>query len=145
MKISKYLLCILKDFLIACGGLMIIVAMYLSLYSPETMNASLLWQIALLASAFTFYKYALVNTLELGKKAEMISFFSCAALANIMIIIWLWFFSTNTRIDKDIFVPLILVVFIVEVLVHGMMYMDGQKEAKQLNEKLNDYKKGGSE
>jgi hypothetical protein len=51
-------------------------------------------------------------------------------------IAWLWLFTTNTMLDKNLFITLISVILVVEIMVHGMMYIDGRKEARQLNVKL---------
>jgi hypothetical protein len=70
MKISKYLSYMLKDFFGAFGCLMIIIVIYLGIYSTESIKISLLWQIIIVASAYTFIKFAFVNKYELGKKAQ---------------------------------------------------------------------------
>jgi hypothetical protein len=139
MKIRKYLGYILKDFFTAFGGLMIIVLMYLSIYSIETTSTSLLWQMILAAAAFTLFKYALVNKGELTKKAQMISFFICFTLADIMILIWLFFFSPGKILDLRLLLVYFIVIVCVKGGVYAMMYMDGKVQEKQLNEKLKEY------
>jgi hypothetical protein len=145
MKISKYLGYILKDFLVAYGCLIIVVAIFVAIYSTETINSSLLGQIILIASAYTFFKFALVNKYELGKKAQMINFFICFVLADVMIILWLWFFNSSKIIDKSLLIIFALVILVVKGAVYAMIYIDGQIQAKQLNEKLSVYKRVGSE
>jgi hypothetical protein len=39
-------------------------------------------------------------------------------------------------------VPFVIVVLVVKSMVYGMMHIDGKREAKQLNQKLDEYKKG---
>ena len=145
MKISKYLGYILKDFFAAYGCLMVIVAMYLAIYSTETISTSLLFQIILAASAYTLFKFALVNKYELGKKAQMISFTVCFILADVMILIWLWFFSPGKILDKNLLILYFLIILVVKGAVYAMMYIDSQAQAKQLNEKLREYKNGEGE
>lgn len=145
MKLSEYLKYLMKDFFIACGFLMIIVVIFLGIYSTETIKASLLWQVILVASAYTFFKFAFVNKYELGKKAQLISFYICSSLADIMVILWLCLFSTNKNIDKNLFIVYIIVILVTKGLVYAMTYIDGHTQAKQLNEKLIEYKNGGSE
>jgi hypothetical protein len=145
MKISKYLGYILKDFLVAYGCLIIVVAIFVAIYSTETINSSLLGQIILIASAYTFFKFALVNKYALGKKAQMINFFICFVLADVMIILWLWFFNSSKIIDKSLLIIFALVILVVKGAVYAMIYIDGQIQAKQLNEKLSVYKRVGSE
>ncbi|MBP2631024.1 MAG: hypothetical protein H6Q70_1652 [Firmicutes bacterium] len=60
-----------------------------------------------------------------------------------MVVLWLCLFSPN--IDSDVVILYILVILIVKGAVFAMMYIDGQRQAKQLNEKLSEYKNGTSE
>ncbi|MRN52947.1 DUF3021 domain-containing protein [Paenibacillus monticola] len=140
MKISKYLSYMLKDFLIASGFLTVIAAIVLALSSSGTIQASLLGQIVLIAAAFTCFKYALVNTHELGKKAGIISFYVCFIMADVFLILWLWFFSSRQIFDRDLLLSYTVVILLVKGVVFTMMHMDGQNEAKQLNQKLSEYK-----
>ena len=139
MKISKYLGYILKDFFTAFGGLIIIVLMYLTIYSVETISASLLFQMILFAAAFTLFRYALINKFELTKKAQMISFFVCSTLADIIIMIWLFFFSPGRIHDLSLILIYFIVIICVKGGVYAMMYIDGKAQEKQLNEKLREY------
>ena len=140
MKPSKYLRYISKDFFQACGFLMIINAIFLRIYSTNTIKTSLLWQIILGALAYTFFKCALVNEHELGKKAQMINFTICSLLADIMVILWLWFFSPSKAVDINLIIFYIIVIVIVKIGVYALMYNNGKQQAKQLNEKLSNYK-----
>ncbi|MGG6313942.1 hypothetical protein [Paenibacillus macerans] len=144
MKISRYLTYLVKDWLVAGGCLTVIAAVYLSLTSSKNLPASLLWQIIIAASAFTFYKYALVNKHEpaLSKKIQMISFAICYVLAAIMIVLWLWLFSPNPMINTEQMLIYITVILVVKGLVYAMMYIDGHQQAKQLNQKLSEYREG---
>ena len=145
MKLSKYLMFVLKDFIVACGSLMILVLLILTLNSIDTINTSLLWQIVLGASVYTFFKNALVNTHELEKRTEMITFCICFVLADVMLLLWLWFFSANSNMDSGMLVAYLIVIVSVKGLVYAMMYSDGKNEAKQLNEKLSEYRDGLNE
>jgi len=139
MEIKKYLMSLLKDFIVASGYLMILVLIILTLTSTDTIKTSLLCQIILMASAYTFFKNALINTHdELGKKAQMITFCICFVLADVMVVLWLWFFSSSHNMDSSLLIAYIIVILLVKGLVYAMMYSDGQREAKQLNEKLNE-------
>lgn len=145
MKTSEYLWCMLKDFFAASGCLMVMVAIYLGIYSIKTISVSLLCQMILVALAYIFFKYALANKYELGKKAQMISFSICFILADVMILIWLFFFSTGKIMDINLMIIYFVVILVVKGAVYAMMYIDGQTQAKQLNEKLREYNKGGNE
>ena len=145
MKINKYLGCFFKDLLTACGALMIIVSLFLMTHSTEIIKTSLLWQIILIASAYTFFKFAFVNKYELSKKAQLISFTICSTLADIMVVLWLCLFSPGKITDKNLIVIYIIVIFIVKGAVYTMMYLDGHKQAKQLNEKLGEYNNNSGE
>lgn len=144
MKISKYLECFFKEFFTVCGGLMVITAMFLTIYSKETINSSVLWQIVLVGLSFTFFKFALVNKYELNKKAQSISFAICFMLADMPIVLWLWLFSPNKIVDTTILITYIIIIIIVKASVYAMMYINGNKQAKELNEKLSKYNNGGN-
>jgi hypothetical protein len=62
-----------------------------------------------------------------------------------MIILWLWFFNSSKIIDKSLLIIFALVILVVKGAVYAMIYIDGQIQAKQLNEKLSVYKRVGSE
>lgn len=143
MRFSQYLKHFLKDTFKASGCLMIITAIFLELNSIETIKTSLLWQIIVIASAYTFFKFAFVNNLDLGKKEQLILFIICSTLANLMVVLWLYLISPN--IDSNLIIMYIIAILIVKGAAFAMMYIDGQEQAKQLNEKLSEYKKGTSE
>lgn len=145
MKISKYLMCFLKDLFATCGFLMIIATIFLEIYSVKISNTSLLWQILLIASAYTFFKFALVNKYELEKNAQLISFCVCFILADVMVILWLVFFSPGKLVNTDLIIIYIAAVLVVKGGVYAMLYSDSHKQAKRLNEKLNEYKNGENE
>jgi len=141
MNISKYLKCIVKEFIEATGSLMVITIIFLTIYSKEIIKVSLLWQIILISLAYTFFKFAFVNKYELGKRAQTLSFTICSLLADIMIILWLWLFSPGKIANIELMIIYIVVVLIVKGMVYIMMCIDGNKQAKQLNEKLSEYRK----
>ena len=143
MRLNQYLRHFMGDTLKASGCLMIIATIFWGLNSITTIKTSLLWQIIVIASAYTLFKFAFVNNLELGKKAQLILFTICSTLADIMVVIWLYLFSPN--VDSNLIIMYIIVILIVKGGVFAMMYIDGQEQAKQLNEKLSEYKNGTSE
>lgn len=142
MEVSQYLKKILTELFKACGCLMIVISIFLGINSIETIKSSLLWQIIIIASAYTFFKFAFVNNLDLGKKAQLFLFTIYSTLADMMVVLWLCLFSPN--IDNNLIIIYIIVILIVKGAVLAMMYIDGQKQAKQLNEKLSEYKNGTS-
>jgi hypothetical protein len=140
MKISKYLASILKDFFTAFGGLVVIAVIYLSMHSIATISTSLLYQLILGASALTFLKNAFSNKHEFNKKAQHISFFVCLILADMMILIWMFFFSPGRIIDRNLIFAYFAVLLISEAVLYAMTYLDGRAQEKQLNRKLREYK-----
>lgn len=59
-------------------------------------------------------------------------------------ILWLWLFATGPRLlDNGVLVPFVIVILVVKTMVYTMMHIDGKREAKQLNQKLEEYKKDG--
>ena len=141
MKTSKYLTCMVKDFFTAFGGLTITAAVFLAVYSVEAIESTMLWQLVLAASAYTLFKYAFVNKCELSKKAQLINITVCTVLGDFMIVLWMFWFSPSKLMDKSLMMMYIAVIFIVKGAVYAMMYIDGHQQAKQVNEKLNEYQK----
>jgi undecaprenyl pyrophosphate phosphatase UppP len=142
MRLSQYLKHVLNDIFKACGCLMIVTSIFSGINSIEAIKISMLWQIIIIASAYTFFKFAFVNNLDLGKKAQLIVFTICSTLADIMVVLWLWLFSPNA--ERNLVIVYIIVILFVKGAVFTMMYIDGQKQAKQLNEKLSEYKNSTS-
>lgn len=140
MRLSQFLKQFLKEFFTACGCLMIIASIFLGINSIDTIKTSLLWQMVIIAAAFTLFKFSFANNLDLGKKNQLILFTIFTTLADIMVVLWLCLFSPN--IDSNIVILYIIVILIVKGAVFAMMYIDGQRQAKQLNEKLSEYKNG---
>lgn len=140
MRLSQFLKQFLKEFFTACGCLMIIASIFLGINSIDTIKASLLWKMVIIAAAFTLFKFSFANNLDLGKKNQLILFTIFTTLADIMVVLWLCLFSPN--IDSNIVILYIIVILIVKGAVFAMMYIDGQRQAKQLNEKLSEYKNG---
>ncbi len=143
MRLSQYLKQFLKEFFTACGCLMIVASIFLGINFIDTIKTSLLWQFIIIAAAFTLFKFSFANNLDLGKKNQLILFTIFTTLADIMVVLWLCLFSPN--IDSNIVILYIIVILIVKGAVFAMMYIDGQRQAKQLNEKLSEYKNGTSE
>ncbi|MEK5033384.1 hypothetical protein MKY96_18160 [Paenibacillus sp. FSL R7-0302] len=141
----KYVSLFVKDLLVACGGLMVLAAVVLALNSTEMIRGSLLVQLFLGASAFTCFRYALVNTYEVDPKVQTISFYLCFILADVLVILWLWQFADGPLMDKGVLVPFVIVILVVKSMVYAMMHIDGKREARQLNQKLNEYKQGGDQ
>lgn len=140
MKISKYLKLLVKDFFTTSGFLIVITAIFLNLYLVETIKSSLLWQIILLSLAYTFFKFAFVNKYDFGKKVQMINFTIFSVLADLTVLLWLWLFSPSKIVDINLMIIYTIVILLVKGMVYVMMYIDGNKQAKQLNEKLSEYK-----
>lgn len=67
---------------------------------------------------------------------------SCFILADVLVILWLWLFTDGPLMDKGVLVPFVVVILVVKSMVYAMMHIDGKREAKQLNQKLNEYKQG---
>lgn len=146
IKTSKYLSFFVRDLLTACGFLSVLAAVVLALNATDTINSSLFLQLFLGASAFTCFRYALVNTYEVEKRAQTISFYIFFILADVFVILWLWLFATGPRmLDSGVLVPFVIVVLVIKTMVYTMMHIDGKREAKQMNQKLNEYNKGGDQ
>ena len=91
---------------------------------------------------YAFLKLAFVNKDELGEKVQMIFFFVSLSLSEIMVILWLWFFSTGKIMNTNLMIVYILAIIIVKALVYRIMSINGKKHAKLINEKLIEYKNG---
>lgn len=124
---------------------MTIVTVFLGINSQVIIESSLLCQIILVASAFTFFKFAFVNKYELEKTSQMLNLLVCSTLADIMIMLWLHFFSPSKVFDLNLIIAYIVVILIVKGFIYVVTYIDGQKQAKQLNEKLSMYRNDENE
>jgi len=141
MKYSDCFKYLLKDIFQASGCLVIIAAILLGVNSTEIINTSLLWQIIIIALAFTLYKFAFANNLDLGKRNQLIYFTICSLFADIIVVLWLWLFAQPVpAVDNELMLIYVIIIIVVKTAVYAMMYIDGQKEARQLNEKLSEYK-----
>jgi hypothetical protein len=144
MKIREYVTHLAKDFVSVYGCLMVIVSIYLGIYSTETIKSSLIWQVLLAASAYTLLKNAFVNKYELEQKFQLMNFALCSTLGDLMVVLWLIFFSPGRLNDINLAIAYIVVILIVKAAVYTMMRIDGKKQAKQLNDKLSQYNKGNN-
>lgn len=141
MEFHKCLKYFLKNIFQASGCLLIIAAILLEANSIASINTSLLWQILMLALAYTFYKYAFANNLDLGKRDQLISFTICSTVASVIVVLWLWLFTRPVpAVDSEMMLIYLSIIIVVKGAVYAMMYFDGQKQARQLNEKLSEYK-----
>lgn len=138
MRLSQYVKPIIVDIFKACGCLLIAAAIYLELNAIEIVEPLFLWQIIIIASAYTLFKAAFLNQFDLGGKYQLISFMICSTLANMLVILWLYLVSPNA--DNSIIIAYIIVILLVKGTVFAMMYIDGEKQAKEINEKLTVYK-----
>ena len=138
MNFCQYVKHFLSDVFAVCGCLMLVALIFWSINSIEIIQTSFLWQIITITLVYTLFKFAYVNNFDLGKKAQLISFTVCTTLADLMVVLWLYLFSPIT--DKNLFVIYVVIILIVKGAVYAMMYVDGQHQAKQLNEKLREYK-----
>lgn len=142
MNLSRYIKDVTKDIFTTCGLLTGAIVLFSSLYSRDMIEISFLLQAVLLSCAYTFYKFALINKYDFKKKAQLINFSVLSFLAYSMVIIWLFLFTTNSNIDRRLMILYVLVIGIVKVLVYVMMNINGNIQAKQLNEKLSKYNEG---
>jgi len=142
MKLSTYLKHFQKDFFTACGYLMVVALIFLSLYSQAIFDTTLLWQIMLAALTFTFFKFAFVNQYGLDDQAQMMSYFISALLGDITLSLLLTFFTPGGGHTWGAFMGLVLVFVVMKMMVYPMMYKNAKEQAKALNEKLLHYNGG---
>lgn len=138
MQVSQYIKPIVSDIFKTCGCLMIAMALFLGINSPEIIRPVLLWQIIVLAAAFALFKAAFTNPYNLTGKRQLAVFFTCTILANILIVLWLAMTGNNT--DSSLLISYIVVILLVKGAVFAMMCIDSENEAKRINEKLSEYK-----
>jgi len=143
MKKSEYFKNLVGDFFKAYGCLMVVSSIFLWANSLEIINTSLLWQFVIIAAAYTFFKMAFVNSLDLGEKNQLTVYTISSTLGDLMVILWLGLFSPN--VDNNLITLYIIMIVLVKGAVFAMMYIDGRRQAKELNEKLNQYKNGINE
>lgn len=144
MKVGQYVGFLVKDFLLACSCVLIVVLLALPLGSVEVVRASSLWQIVFAGAIYALVKNAFIETHELGRRAQIVSFFVCSTLANIIGVFWLWRFAPGTM-SGGLALGLLIAILIVKGGTYAMMHADGRREAKQVNERLQAYRRGGEE
>ena len=93
MKFIGYLKNSLKDFFISSGFLMILITTISAIYSKETIETSQLFQIMLFSLAYVFFKLAFINKNDINKKVRLITFNVFLTLSELMILLWMLFFS----------------------------------------------------
>jgi Ca2+/Na+ antiporter len=140
MKFIGYLKNSLKDFFIYSGFLMILITTISAIYSKETIETSQLFQIMLFSLAYVFFKLAFINKNDINKKVRLITFNVFLTLSELMILLWLLFFSPGKVMNINLLLAYIFALVIVKFLVYTMMSINGEKEAKLINEKLIKYK-----
>lgn len=138
MDVGQYVKPIVSDIFKACGCLLIIMALLLGINSSEIIRPVLLWQIIVLAVAFALFKVAYTNPYDLTGKRQLIVFSLCTLLADILLVLWLSMVSPST--DSSLILPYLVVILLVKGVVFAMMYVDGEKEARRINQKLSEYK-----
>lgn len=140
MKFIGYLKNSLKDFFISSGFLMILITTISAIYSKETIETSQLFQIMLFSLAYVFFKLAFINKNDINKKVRLITFNVFLTLSELMILLWLLFFSPGKVMNINLLLAYIFALVIVKFLVYTMMSINAEKEAKLINEKLIKYK-----
>lgn len=138
MKISKYVGDLLRDFFMNYGFLVVVSLIVGGIHSKDMFEISLLCQVMLGASAFTLFKFAFTSKYDLSKKAQTINFCICSVIGNLLVVLWLWIFSTD---NLSLLAMYIVVIIVVKAFVFTMMYINGNAEAKLVNDRLNQYKK----
>ncbi|ALB45094.1 MULTISPECIES: DUF3021 family protein [Clostridium] len=140
MKFIGYLKNSLKDFFISSGFLMILITTISAIYSKETIETSQLFQIMLFSLAYVFFKLAFINKNDINKKVRLITFNVFLTLSELMILLWLLFFSPGKVMNINLLLAYIFALVIVKFLVYTMMSINGEREAKLINKKLIQYK-----
>ncbi|NYD11483.1 Ca2+/Na+ antiporter [Clostridium beijerinckii] len=133
MKFIGYLKNSLKDFFISSGFLMILITTISAIYSKETIETSQLFQIMLFSLAYVFFKLAFINKNDINKKVRLITFNVFLTLSELMILLWLLFFSPGKVMNINLLLAYIFALVIVKFLVYTMMSINGEREAKLIN------------
>jgi Ca2+/Na+ antiporter len=94
----------------------------------------------LFSLAYVFFKLAFINKNDINKKVRLITFNVFLTLSELMILLWLLFFSPGKVMNINLLLAYIFALVIVKFLVYTMMSINGEKEAKLINEKLIKYK-----
>ncbi|MBE6086451.1 MAG: DUF3021 family protein [Clostridium beijerinckii] len=140
MKFIGYLKNSLKDFFISSGFLTILITTISAIYSKKTIETSQLFQIMLFSLAYVFFKLAFINKNDINKKVRLITFNVFLTLSELMILLWLLFFSPGKVMNINLLLAYIFALVIVKFLVYTIMSINGEKEAKLINKKLIQYK-----
>ncbi|NOW04251.1 DUF3021 domain-containing protein [Clostridium beijerinckii] len=140
MKFINYFKDSLKDFFISSGFLMILITIISEIYSNEIIRTSELFQIMLFSLAYAFFKLAFMNKDSMSKKVQLITFNVYLTLSELMILLWLLFFSPGKAMNTGLLLAYLFILVVVKISVYTMMRINGEKEAKLINEKLVKYK-----
>jgi hypothetical protein len=145
MKIGKYLTYFLRDLFVESVVLVAVVSILSMLFSTNTINGSILLQIVIGALGFNFFKFAFIEKYEQGRKEQLINFFVNTSLGDLMIILWLYLFSTDRQLSPEVALTWIIILIVVKIVVFYMMSKDSLDQVKQLNQKFSEMKKGNAE
>lgn len=136
MSIIKYIKSILKNYFQATGCLMTFYLIFSWMYRVESIEISILGQILFIALAYAFLKLAFVSEDELGKRGQLIYFNVNLSIAEVILLSWLLFFSPGKIMDINLLILYIVVIAAAKILVYKMMRINGEKNAKLINQKL---------
>ena len=109
------------------------------LYALVYIFNSVLWN--KFSIVFELGFFTSISSIFLAIVCNVESFYICFILADVMIVLWLWFFSPSKIVDRTLIFAYIIVILVVKGLVYIMLNKDGQSQAKLLNERLREYTK----
>lgn len=141
MKLSKYTLYFIKDFLITLVILLAGVGVLMALLTKSAMTSSLVLQLTLGALGFNFIRYGLVQKYAVGKSQQLISYFFNTTMAVIVFFLWIYFFSVNKSFSTGVTITFIVSFIIAKIAVYYMMKKDAQDQVDEINQKFSDRKK----
>jgi len=133
---KAYLSSVIKDFLIVCGVLTLLLAGWLALNRQAEIGRDTLWPVILVAVILVSLKYAFFNVIEASEKAQLISYFVFSTIAGIALFVTLFLFTPGGHEIQATILPIVFTLLGAKAVNYSMMYWNGKTEAKAINEKL---------
>lgn len=139
MKEYRLLRDMMRQFFAIVTGIFLGTATFLTVFSIEVVNSSLLWQVFLVALVTALAGFIYCSRRELSKKAfltrQALHFLAIITILLIAAYLFGWISFADTRLVVVFLVFVVLVYALVSVFI----YTAGQKQIKRLNEKLSEY------
>lgn len=145
MDIIDYIRHLIKSFFTICSCILVGTTVFVTIVNIDVISNAILWQIIVVSAAATLLDFIRYSRRELSGKSLINRNIIHYMLINILLFLAAYFFEwfKLASISKVIF--FMLVILVIYVLIYLSIYFIDSVRAKELNEKLIEYKKRRSE